>query len=564
MEPLTHVSVCAGIDAVGIAASHLGYRTTVVVENDEFCQRVLRKRLPEATIFGDLHDVTGEQVMQSVEGNSVDLMSAGFPCQGLSSAGKGLGLEDHRSALWFEVLRLVGEIRPRILLIENVAVLRTRGLDVVVSGLASIGYGCWWDCVPGLAVGAPHIRDRIWITAVAYETMPALDGTPGIPKDGKFPRAGASTARGLLTMKPQATQRMCKDALGAVRRDDGTTWLTSINSPLFPTPSAVSYGSNRGGAAGRVGAVRHGLESMARHDLFPTPTVGDSRNSRNSTAVRSEGSNGHSGTTLSDFTRLWPTATSHPRTHTPRPVHHGAQLANEVAKQNAVDEQSLWPTPRRSDGERGGRGDLIQVVRGNKNGSTHGEQTQSQSLVDGVGHDREPWPTPSTRDWKDSGENNTGEGRMGHGQLPEAVRNEEEQRCWPTPWASANELRTTKSAPSHGVSHGAVLSGVVCDTEREAGRTPPPGTQSAGPLNPAWVEWLLGIPIGWTDPACDEPAQLDWLSEYGIPRVLRDVPDRKHRLMALGNSLVWQVAYTRLVQAHDLLGIRPVLLDVTP
>ncbi len=65
----------------------------------------------------------------------------------------------------------------------------------------------------------------------------------------------------------------------------------------------------------------------------------------------------------------------------------------------------------------------------------------------------------------------------------------------------------------------------------------------------------MGTPSGWTDLACDEPVQLDWLAEYGLPRVLRDVPDRKHRLMALGNSIVWRVAHHRLAQAHELLGL---------
>ncbi len=75
-----------------------------------------------------------------------------------------------------------------------------------------------------------------------------------------------------------------------------------------------------------------------------------------------------------------------------------------------------------------------------------------------------------------------------------------------------------------------------------------------GPLNPDWVEWLMGLPIGHTDPECAEPVQRDWLSEHDIPRTRAEVPHRKQRLMAIGNAQVWQVAYQRLALADRLLG----------
>ncbi len=391
----THVSLFAGIDAVGIAAERLGYSTTHVVESDPYCRAVLARRAPHAEQLDDIHDVRAKDLPLGL-----DLLSGGFPCQNLSSAGKGAGLNGDRSILWFEMLRIIAEARPRLVLIENVAVLRSRGLDVVVTGLRDAGYGCWWDCVPALAVGAPHIRDRIWITAVPMEDMPPFDITPTGSINGKMPRAGGNVGGPGFALAPQATRKDCLAALGAVKRD-GVTWLTAIDSPLYPTPSACSYGSNQGGAAGRVGPVRHSLPSMARSGEWP-------------------------------------------------------------------DEQRMWPTPR----------------------------------------------------------------------------------------ASPNELRTTREAPSHGSTHGRVLAGVVCDIERQDGRVVPPPSMSAGSLNPNWVEWLMGLPVGWTDVDCDEPWHADWLSEHGIPRVARDVPNRKQRLMAIGNSLVWPVAYTRIEQAHRLLGIR--------
>lgn len=397
--------------------------------------------------------------------------------------------------MWFEYLRIITECRPKMVLIENVAALRSRGLDVVVQGLFDAGYGCWWDCVPALAVGAPHQRDRIWITAVPLEDMPLLHAWR---ETTEMTRAGCRDADGLYEMRPQATIKMCKAAAGAVKQPDGTTWLTALDSPLFPTPSASSYGSNRGGAAGRVGPIRHSLPSMARSGewprLWPTPERSDGSGGRVSAELGGTRPSGAKravtlGSAVAHEGRLWPTATAHPRTHTPRPVHHGMQLANEVEHEEqrmwpmpsaadgtggpgrspartggdnlrtavAMDEPILWPTPRKGDGERGGRGDLIQVVRGNKTQSTHGGQ-----------------PGTATR-------------------------------------------------------------------------------SSGGALNSDWCEWLLGLPIGWTDPDCAEPVHLDWLSEHGLPRTARDVPHRKQRLCAIGNSLVWRVALQRLILAHELL-----------
>jgi hypothetical protein len=143
------------------------------------------------------------------------------------------------------------------------------------------------------------------------------------------------------------------------------------------------------------------------------------------------------------------------------------------------------------------------------------------------------------------------------GTLIEAVSADEfGSRVWPTPWASANELRTLSSAPSHGNGHGLVLSGVVCDIERDEGEVPP-RAGSAGPLNPYWVEWLMGMPIGWTDQNLSnaELVQLDWSSEHGLPRVADGVPKRKERLICCGNACLWQIAYLRIAQAHEYLGI---------
>jgi site-specific DNA-cytosine methylase len=95
------------------------------------------------------------------------ICTGGFPCQDISNAGKRAGIDGERSGLWSEYARIVRELRPRYVLVENVAALLGRGIGRVLGDLAEIGYDAEWHCIPAAAVGAPHIRDRVWIVAHA-------------------------------------------------------------------------------------------------------------------------------------------------------------------------------------------------------------------------------------------------------------------------------------------------------------------------------------------------------------------------------------------------------------
>jgi DNA (cytosine-5)-methyltransferase 1 len=100
----------------------------------------------------------------------IDLLCGGFPCQDISLAGRGAGIEGERSSLWFEFARLIRELEPRWVVVENVPALTSRGLDRVLRDLAESGYDAEWDCLPASAFGAPHRRDRIWIVAYSQES----------------------------------------------------------------------------------------------------------------------------------------------------------------------------------------------------------------------------------------------------------------------------------------------------------------------------------------------------------------------------------------------------------
>ena len=155
-------SLFSGIGGLelGLERAIPGARVVWQVEKDPYARRVLEKHWPEARRYEDVQEVGAHNL------GVVDLICGGFPCQDISVAGAGAGLEGERSGLWFQFARILRELRPRYVVLENVAALRFRGLDQVLGSLAESGYDAVWDCIPAAAVGAPHRRDR-WF-CVAY------------------------------------------------------------------------------------------------------------------------------------------------------------------------------------------------------------------------------------------------------------------------------------------------------------------------------------------------------------------------------------------------------------
>ena len=129
------------------------------VEIDDYCKRVLTKHWPDVQRHSDIRDCGRHNLAP------VDLICGGFPCQDISNAGKRAGIDGERSGLWSEFHRIICELRPRYVLVENVAALLNRGIERVLGDLAASGYDAEWDCLPASAVGAPHLRDRLFIIA---------------------------------------------------------------------------------------------------------------------------------------------------------------------------------------------------------------------------------------------------------------------------------------------------------------------------------------------------------------------------------------------------------------
>lgn len=157
----------SGIGGFSLGLERAGMQTTAFCEIDPYCRLVLAKHWPGVPIYEDVTALTGELVRRDV--GDIDVICGGFPCQDISFAGAGAGLEGDRSGLWRDMRRLIGELRPRFAIVENVAALLSRGLGDVLGDLAAIGYDAEWHCIPAAAVGAPHRRDRIWIVAYANE-----------------------------------------------------------------------------------------------------------------------------------------------------------------------------------------------------------------------------------------------------------------------------------------------------------------------------------------------------------------------------------------------------------
>ena len=170
----------SGIGGFSLGLERAGMKTVAFCEVDKKCQQVLKKHWPGVPIFDDVSTLKGEDIEETV-----DVICGGFPCQDISLAGKGAGLEGERSGLWTEFHRLIKEIKPKYAIIENVSALRSRGLDQVLREISEIGYDAEWHCITAASIGAPHRRDRVWIVAYPRDSKRRDSITGSLGRDGE-------------------------------------------------------------------------------------------------------------------------------------------------------------------------------------------------------------------------------------------------------------------------------------------------------------------------------------------------------------------------------------------
>ena len=162
---MNELALFAGAGGGILGGKLLGWRTVCAVEWEPYAASVLVQRqndgiLPPFPIWDDVQTFDGRP-WQGI----VDVVSGGFPCQDISAAGKGAGIDGERSGMWREMARIIREVQPRYAFIENSPMLTSRGLDRVLSDLASMGFDARWGVLGAADVGAPHQRDRIWVVA---------------------------------------------------------------------------------------------------------------------------------------------------------------------------------------------------------------------------------------------------------------------------------------------------------------------------------------------------------------------------------------------------------------
>jgi len=201
-----------------------GFETVAFCEIDPFCRRVLAKHWPHVRQFDDVTKLRGEDV------GPVDVICGGFPCQDISSMGQRAGLTGERSGLWGDFARLIGELRPKFVIVENVAALLGLGFGDVLGDLAALGYNAEWHCIPAGYVGAPHERDRVWIVAYSTEESRFHESHFGeaaqrLRDDSNFWRTNPW---------PEATSPVCRMDDGVSFRVERTESLGNAVVPQIP------------------------------------------------------------------------------------------------------------------------------------------------------------------------------------------------------------------------------------------------------------------------------------------------------------------------------------------
>ena len=247
---LNELDLFAGIGGIALGLKRAGLcRTVCYVENDPYAQAVLQARmrdgsLDEAPIWDDVTTFDGE-AWRGV----VDLVAGGFPCQDISVAGKGAGINGARSGLWGEMWRIICEVRPRLVFVENVPALLGRGLGRVLGDLAASGYDAEWDCIPASALGAHHQRDRIWIVAYSNSGGFCEQGVR-TKQSGRTETISASEAMADAESSRLSQRRQTRRSSGPAKKD---------------RPRALTGPERRGGSwwstEPDVGRVAHGISS---------------------------------------------------------------------------------------------------------------------------------------------------------------------------------------------------------------------------------------------------------------------------------------------------------------
>ncbi|MFF5299088.1 DNA cytosine methyltransferase [Streptomyces sp. NPDC013161] len=285
IEPPRIVALCAGYGGLETAIrSGIGGQVAAFAENDPYAAAVFAAHHPNVPNLGDITAVDWHRVRDLY---APDVVGAGFPCRNISNAGRRDGISGQWSRVWKNVAQAVGVLRPRLVFLENVAAIRSRGrgLDVVAADLAALGYDARWTCVRAgdPEIGAPHPRDRWFAVGYPSDADPDHGGRYRWARHLPLPQGrdepahrGHETAGtpGGVSLLPTPT---AADSRGTANfRADGTPYGTGYGSTLtdavrslLPTPAARDWKS---GASNLLGRNARPLNEVVVN-LLPTPTA---------------------------------------------------------------------------------------------------------------------------------------------------------------------------------------------------------------------------------------------------------------------------------------------------
>ncbi len=209
-EKLNELHLFAGCGGGILGGILLGHHPVCAVEIEPYCRKVLLQRqrdgvLPRFPIWNDVRTFAG-----GPWNGIADIVCGGFPCQDISAAGRGAGIEGERSGLWGEFARVVREVAPRFVFVENSPMLTSRGLGRVLGDLAAMGYDAKWCVLGADDAGAPHRRKRIWILAHSAK----------LQRNGGDHHAGISPRREQISKSGNGSGAQAVADAGHLRRRD--------------------------------------------------------------------------------------------------------------------------------------------------------------------------------------------------------------------------------------------------------------------------------------------------------------------------------------------------------
>lgn len=201
-------------------------------EKDLYAQAVLLsrmfdKQLPTAPIWDDVQTLSAEMLPKPI-----DIIYGGFPCQDISVAGRGEGLGGKRSGLFFEIVRLIREIKPSFVFLENVPNIRTKGLGRVLKELADCGYDCRWGVISAADVGANHKRERWFLLAHSHSDRSGSWGTECAGQFGRSSSVSTGSSMADSGRKSSSQENTSTSPVG----EGGNTWPNDSRSDGEPLP----------------------------------------------------------------------------------------------------------------------------------------------------------------------------------------------------------------------------------------------------------------------------------------------------------------------------------------